>query len=54
MGTLKHLTAVLITMKLRLRDSERLSNKKIYYVIKAGLVLLCFVSAGNRLKLLGE
>ena len=27
---------------------------KFYYVIKAGLVLLCCVSAGNRLKLLGE
>ena len=29
-------------------------EQKFYYVIKAGLVLLCCVSAGNRLKLLEE
>ena len=36
--------SVLPILSLRLRDTERLS----------GLVLLCCVSAGNRLKLLGE
>ena len=46
-------TAKVFLGGLRLRDSEQLSTK-IYYIIKAGLVVLCCVSAGNKLKLLGE